>query len=116
MDVCAILLQTSAARNMADGSERIGIEQLEHSLNLELTANEHELQALGKALDDRLHDFGGGNKPRNVTPSVQVFRYGVQGRVTESEPSHSKRKLKSRKITTSVINTDEGKFLCSAAV
>ena len=57
---------------MADGG-RIGLEQLEQSLNLELTANKHELQALEKGLDDCLNDFGGGNKPRNVTPSVHVF-------------------------------------------
>lgn len=57
---------------MAD-DERIGLEQLEQSLNLELTANKHELQALEKGLDDRLNHFGGGNKPRNVTPSVQVY-------------------------------------------
>ena len=50
---------------MADGG-RIGLEQLEQSLNLELTANKHELQALEKGLDDCLNDFGGGNKPRNV--------------------------------------------------
>ena len=101
---------------MADGGRiPIGLEQLEQSLNLELTANEHELQALEQTLDDHLNDVGGGNKPRNVTPSLQVFRYGAQGRVTESS-NHSKRKLKRRKITTSVINTDEGKFFCSAAV
>ena len=73
MDVSSTLLQMNKPsvqywKQMVD-SRRIDLEQLEQSLNLELAANEDELHALEKALDDRLINFDGRNNPRNVTPS-----------------------------------------------